>query len=67
MFTQAQRNHQQVVIEQLLQSIDQMTVEWNGMSKKEKVMAWAEHECTPAHMRPFERFHRVIEVVEELH
>jgi hypothetical protein len=64
---QAQASKQQVVVEQLLQLVGETQRTWDALTKKEKVEAWIEDQFTPAHLRPFNQYHRMVQALEELH
>ncbi|NEX91173.1 hypothetical protein [Caulobacter sp. 17J65-9] len=64
--TQAEKNKQQVVIEQLQQQVAQLAGRWDGLGRKEKIEAWADH-ALMGRQGVFHPFHRVLEVVEVIH
>lgn len=64
---QAQAFKHQVAVEQLLQLVTETTRRWNALSPREKIAAWVEHQFTPAHLRPFNEFHRMVEAMVEVH
>jgi len=63
---QAEANHMQVVVEQMLANTVKQADEWAGLSRKAKVEAWGEWMQTPVSQRCFLPFDRVLQVVEEV-
>jgi len=63
---QAETNHMQVVVEQMLANTVKQADEWSGLSRKAKVEAWGEWMQTPVSLRCFLPFDRVLQVIEEV-
>lgn len=64
---QAEANHMQVVIEQLMTEAVKQAEEWNALSLKARIEAWGEWAETKAEDRRLLRFDRIIQTVEEVH
>lgn len=64
---QAEANHMQVVIEQLMTEAVKQAEEWNALSLKARIEAWGEWAETKPEDRRLLRFDRIIQAVEEVH
>lgn len=63
---QGELNRRQVVVEQMTDAVLAAAREWKALGRRDQLAIWKEWLETSPAMRPFNRFHRVLQVIEEV-
>lgn len=64
MQSQAELNRHQVVVDQIIAQARALGEEWEMLSRKAKLKAWAEWISAAPSQQVFSRYHRVLTVIE---